>query len=154
MMSSVKDARGLSKSTNVLDSLLLSCHGHLKLMLVIWSTHFPVSILLTFNSSASAMKLQSQPKIKVVFKEMCYSLSRKQSPTVLEFLQLQVTWAFMRKNRLVMWRQRLPFDRCRWCCLWRMQEACRRAQTYWKVYFYHVIAISSYCWSFEVLTFP
>ena len=34
-----------------------------------------------------------------------------------------------------------------------MQEACRRAQTYWIVYFYNVVAISSYRWSFEVLTF-
>ena len=83
-----------------------------------------------------------------------YSCAGPQSPTVLEFLQLQVTWPFIRKNRLVIWRQQLPFDRCRWCCLWRMQEACRRAKTYWIVYFYHVIAISSYCWSFEVLTFP
>ena len=84
-----------------------------------------------------------------------YSCAGPQSPTVLEFLQLQVTWPFMRKNRLVIWRQQLPFDRCRWCCLWRMQEACRRAQKYWIVYFYHITAISSqYCWSFEVLTFP
>ena len=43
--------------------------------------------------------------------------------------------------------------RCRWYYLWRMQEACRRAQTNWIVYFYWVIAISSYRWSFEVLTF-
>ena len=34
-----------------------------------------------------------------------------------------------------------------------MQEACRRAQTYCIVHFYHVIAFSSYSWSFEVLTF-
>ena len=44
-------------------------------------------------------------------------------------------------------------DRCRWCYLWRMQEAYRRAQTNWIVTFYRVIAISSYRWSFEVLTF-
>ena len=34
-----------------------------------------------------------------------------------------------------------------------MQEACQRAQTNWIVHFYHVIAFSSYRWSFEVLTF-
>ena len=72
-----------------------------------------------------------------------YSCAGPQSPTVLEFLQLQVTWPFMRKNRLVIWRQQLPFDWCRWCCLWRMQEACRRAQTYWIVYFYHVTWLTS-----------
>ena len=44
-------------------------------------------------------------------------------------------------------------DRCGWCYLWRMQEACRRALINWMVYFYRVIAISSYRWSFEVLTF-
>ena len=42
-------------------------------------------------------------------------------------------------------------DRCIWCYFWRMQVACRRAQTNWIVYFYHVIALSSYQWSFEVL---
>ena len=41
----VKDARGLSKSTNVVDSILLLCHCYLKLSLIIWSTHFPVSVL-------------------------------------------------------------------------------------------------------------
>ena len=44
-------------------------------------------------------------------------------------------------------------DQCRWCYLWRMQEACRRAQTNRIVYFYRVIAISSYRWSFDVITF-
>ena len=44
-------------------------------------------------------------------------------------------------------------DRCRWCYFWRMQVACRRAQTNWIVYFYRVIALSSYWWSYEVLTF-
>ena len=39
----VKDARGQLKSTNKLDGILLSCHCYLKL-LIIWSTHFPVSI--------------------------------------------------------------------------------------------------------------
>ena len=34
-----------------------------------------------------------------------------------------------------------------------MQETCGGVQTYYMVHFYHVIAISSYCWSFEVLTF-
>ena len=43
MMLFVKDARGLSKSTNKLDGVLLSCHPYLKLSLIIWSTHFPVS---------------------------------------------------------------------------------------------------------------
>ena len=56
----------------------------------------------------------------------------------------------MRKNYLVNW---LPFNWCRWCCFWRMQEACGRAQTYCMVHFYPVIAFSSYSWSFEVLTF-
>ena len=70
--------------------------------------------------------------------------------TLLKLLQLQVTWPFMRKNYLVNW---LPFNWCRWCCFWRMQEACRRAQTYCMVHFYHVIAFSSYSWSFEVVTF-
>ena len=41
----VKDARGLSKSTNVVDSILLLCHCYLKLSLIILSTHFPVSVL-------------------------------------------------------------------------------------------------------------
>ena len=31
----LKDVRGLSKSTNVLDSILLSCHCYLKLSLMI-----------------------------------------------------------------------------------------------------------------------
>ena len=44
-------------------------------------------------------------------------------------------------------------DRCRWCYFWRMQVACRRAQKNWIVYFYLVIAITSYRWSFEVLAF-
>ena len=44
-------------------------------------------------------------------------------------------------------------DRYRWCYWWRMQEACRRAQTYRIAHFYRVIAISNYPWSFEVLTF-
>ena len=44
-------------------------------------------------------------------------------------------------------------DRCRLCYLWRMQGACRRAQTNWLVCFDRVIAISSYPWSFEVFTF-
>ena len=44
-------------------------------------------------------------------------------------------------------------DRCRWCYFWRMPVACRRAQTNWIVYFYSVIALSSYRWSFEVLAF-
>ena len=56
----------------------------------------------------------------------------------------------MRKNYLVNW---LPFKQYRWCCFWRMQEACGRAQTYCMVHFYPVIAFSSYSWSFEVLTF-
>ena len=44
-------------------------------------------------------------------------------------------------------------DWCIWCYFWRMQVACRRAQTNWIVYFYRVIALSSYRWSFEVLAF-
>ena len=44
-------------------------------------------------------------------------------------------------------------DRWRWCYFWRMQVACRRVQKNWIVYFYRVIAISSYRWSFEVLAF-
>ena len=44
-------------------------------------------------------------------------------------------------------------DRCRWCYFWRMQEAFRRVLINWMVYFYRPVAISSYCWSFEVLTF-
>ena len=56
----------------------------------------------------------------------------------------------MRKNYLGNW---LPSNRCRWCCFWRMQEACGRAQTYCMVHFYLVIAFSSYSWSFEVVTF-
>ena len=44
-------------------------------------------------------------------------------------------------------------DRCRLCYLWRMQEACQRALINCMVCFYSVIAISSYRWSFEVLTF-
>ena len=70
--------------------------------------------------------------------------------TLLKLLQLQVTWPFMRKNYLVNW---LPFNWCRWCCFWRMQEACGRAQMYCMVHFYLVIAFSSYSWSFEVVTF-
>ena len=42
-------------------------------------------------------------------------------------------------------------NQCIWCYFWRMQVACRRAQTNWIVYFYRVIALSSYRWSFEVL---
>ena len=34
-----------------------------------------------------------------------------------------------------------------------MQQACWRAQTYFRVYFYRVLGISSYHWSFEILTF-
>ena len=56
----------------------------------------------------------------------------------------------MRKNYLGNW---LPSNRCRWCCFWRMQEACGRAQMYCMVHFYLVIAFSSYSWSFEVVTF-
>ena len=44
-------------------------------------------------------------------------------------------------------------DWCIWCYFWRMQVACRRAQTNWIVYFYRVIALSSYRWAFEVLAF-
>ena len=44
-------------------------------------------------------------------------------------------------------------DRCRWFYFWRTQVACRRAQTNWILYFYGVIAVSSYRWSFEVLAF-
>ena len=79
-----------------------------------------------------------------------HSCAGTHSSTLLKLLQLQVTWPFMRKNYLVNW---LPFNRCRWCCFWRMQEACGRAQTYCMVHFYPVIAFSSYSWSFEVVTF-
>ena len=41
----------------------------------------------------------------------------------------------------------------RWRYLWRVQGACWRAQTNWIIYFYRVIAISSYRWSFEVLPY-
>ena len=49
MMLFVKDARGLLKRSNKLDSLLLLCHCYLKLMLIISSTHFPVSIFRDSN---------------------------------------------------------------------------------------------------------
>ena len=44
MMLFLKDASGLSKSTNELDSILLSCHCSLKLSVIIWSTCLPVRI--------------------------------------------------------------------------------------------------------------
>ena len=44
-------------------------------------------------------------------------------------------------------------DRCRWCYFLMMQVACRRAQTNWIVFFYRVIALSSYWRSFGGLTF-
>ena len=37
---------GCKRNTNELDSMLLSCHCYLKLSLIIWSTHFPVSVVL------------------------------------------------------------------------------------------------------------
>ena len=55
-------------------------------------------------------------------------------------------------ERLRVWSCNCLGNRCRYY-LWRMQEACRRALINWMVYFYRVIAISSYPWSFEVLTF-
>ena len=60
----VKDARGLSKSTNKLDGILLSCHRYLKLSLIIWSTHFPVSVFLSSNCTAIAMYFNFSEKLK------------------------------------------------------------------------------------------
>ena len=66
MMLFVKDARGLSKSTNKLDGILLLCPCCLKLSLIFWSTHFPVSS----NCTAIAMYFNFSEKLK--FTKDCF----------------------------------------------------------------------------------
>ena len=50
---------------------------------------------------------------------------------------------FSRSKRLYRWLRVLSYDclgdQWRWCYLWKMQEVCRKAQTYWMVYFYLVV---------------
>ena len=53
----MKDARSLPKCADVLYSILLSFHCFLKLWLISWSTHFPVSVLQSFNWVSAAFAL-------------------------------------------------------------------------------------------------
>ena len=64
MMLFVKDARGLSNSTNNLDGILLSRHCYLKLSLIIGSIHFPVTVFQSSNCTAIAMYFNFSEKLK------------------------------------------------------------------------------------------
>ena len=55
----MKDSRGCSKSIDALDS---TCHYYLKLALIIWSTHFPVSFLWSFNCKYNVLSIQAKDK--------------------------------------------------------------------------------------------
>ena len=77
MMLFVKDASGLSKSTNELDVILLSCHCYLNLSLIILSTHFPEGVFQSFNCTASATFFQFQREI-TVYRSLCFFSSESQ----------------------------------------------------------------------------
>ena len=76
MMLFLKDARGLSKSTYKLDGILLSSCCYLKLLLIIWSTHFPVSVFESSNCTANAMYFNfSEKKVYVLFHKFFFDMN-------------------------------------------------------------------------------